>query len=260
MKIKSKRIGFESRDGLKLRGTLTTPSSGVIAALLLVHGISSDRSEWGIFDLVANELAEEGITSLRFDYRGHGKSKLDTDKISLSGIQSDIMSAWDELESQLEPHGKSLKHYVLGSSFGGGLSYAAASRIGRIDRVFLMAPVFNYFIDIENSAPRWHSELKRRGQIRYNDLRLGRALVNEAFYLDPLVGPPVPATIFHGTADTDVVIELSRKVAARHSNFELVPVDGAGHVLNVPDDFDLELDASWAFIKFMIEQIRKRIS
>ena len=259
MKIKSKKVKFASRDGLKLHGTMAVPSCPVTGALLLVHGITSDRSKWGIFDQVANELAKKGIASLRFDYRGHGESSLDEDKISLFGILSDIMSAWAELEKRLEIDGKALKRYIMGSSFGGGLSYAAATHIGRIDRAFLLAPVFNYLIDIENSAPRWHADLKRNDHFRYNDLRLGRALANEAFYFDPLALGTVPTTIFHGTADTDVLIDLSRKVAARHSHIELVPMKGAGHVLNVPDDFDLEQDASWAFIRLMIEQVRKRI-
>ena len=259
MKVRSKKVKFSSRDGLKLHGTLTMPSKNVTGALLCVHGITSDRSEWGIFDLVASELAEVGIASLRFDFRGHGESKLDEDRISLAGVLSDIVSAWGELESHLDSAGKDMKRYVMGSSFGGGLSYAAAGIVGRIDRAFLLAPVFDYFVDIENCAPHWRADLKRKDHFRYNDLRLGRALLNESLYFDPFAHSVVPTTIFHGTADADVLFDLSRTVASKHANIELMPVDGAGHVLAVPEDFDMEEDASWGYVRFMIEQVRRRI-
>jgi uncharacterized protein len=259
VKISQKKLKFASRDGLRLHGTLAIPSGKVAGIMLMVHGITSDRSEWGIFDLVAEEVAKDGIASLRFDFRGHGASSLDQNLISLGGILSDIISAWAELENRIDAGGLQLKRFTLGSSYGGGLSYSAASRIGRIDRAFLIAPVFNYLTDLENCAPKWYSELKRKDHLRYNDLKLGRPLANEAMYFDPLAGSAVPATIFHGTLDADVAIELSREAATRCPNLELVSVEGAGHVLNVPDDYDLEDDDSWGFVRFMIGQVRLRI-
>lgn len=154
MKIREKKLKFTSRDGLKLHGTLAKPPGKLAGALLMVHGITSDRSEWGIFDMVAQEIAKDGIASLRFDFRGHGESGLDQNLISLGGILSDVLAAWGELEGRLDTEGKPLKRYILGSSYGGGLSYAAASRIGRIDRSFLMAPVFNYMVDFSKTARR----------------------------------------------------------------------------------------------------------
>jgi uncharacterized protein len=259
VKFSQKKIKFASRDGLALKGTLAIPTGDIVGIMLMVHGITSDRSEWGIFDLVAQEVAKEGIASLRFDYRGHGSSSLDSNMISLSGILSDTIAAWEELESSVESSGDRLKRFTLGSSYGGGLSYAAASRIGCIDHAFLMAPVFDYLTDLENCAPNWLSELKRKDHLRYNDLKLGRPLANEAMYFDPLAGPAVPATIFHGTLDADVLIDLSRDVVATHKHLKLMPFEGAGHVLNVPDDYDLEDDASWDYIRLMIEHIHKMV-
>ena len=259
LKLNQKKVKFLSKDGLKLHGTLAIPKGNISGIMLMVHGITSDRSEWGIFDMVAEEMAKEGIASLRFDFRGHGDSSLDQNLISLGGILSDVLSAWGELENQIGADGKQLRRFTLGSSYGGGLSYSAASRIGRIDRAFLMAPVFNYLTDLDNCAPKWRAELKRKDHLRYNELKLGRPLANEAMYFDPLAGPPVPATIFHGTLDTDVLIDLSRDAVARYSNLELIPVKGAGHVLNTPEDYDLENDESWNYVRFMIENIRTRI-
>ena len=259
MKLKEKKLKFASRDGLRLHGTLAVPSGKLSGIMLMVHGITSERSEWGIFDLVAEEVAKEGVASLRFDFRGHGESVLDTTLITLDGILSDTLAAWDELEVRTGAVGGSVRRYSLGSSYGGGISYAAASRIGRIDRAFLLAPVFDYLVDLEHCAPKWRSDLTRKDHLRYNDLKLGRPLANEAMYFDPLAGEAVQSTIFHGTLDTDVSIDLSRAVAARHPGIELAAVEGAGHVLNVPDDYDLEDERSWEFIRHMAGRIRKRV-
>lgn len=256
-KVKSKKIGFASRDSLKLHGTLTSPAGSAEGLMLMVHGITSDRSEWGIFDMLADEVAKEGIASLRFDFRGHGHSSLDEQMITLAGIMSDITAAWQELEGAVGSG--DVRRYIVGSSFGGGLAYAAASRDGRFDRAFMIAPVFDYLADLDHCAPKWRSDLKRKDHFKYNDLTLGRALANEAFYLDPLAGPVVPTTIFHGTKDTDVVIDLSRAVAARHPGIELVEVKGAGHVMNVPEDYDLENEKSWDYVRSMVSDIRKAV-
>lgn len=258
MKGKSRKVKFASRDSLKLHGTLTLPANGVSGLMLMVHGITSDRAEWGIFDMLAKEVAEEGIASLRFDFRGHGQSALDEHLITLSGILSDITSASQELERSVGS--SDVRRYIVGSSFGGGLAYAAAARDGRFDRAFLIAPVFDYLADIDHCAPKWRHDLKRKDHFKYNDLALGRALANEALYFDPLAGPSVPATIFHGTKDTDVVIDLSRAVAARHPAIELVEVKGAGHVMNVPEDYDFEDEKSWDYVRTVVRAIRGAIA
>lgn len=257
-KLKTKKIKFASRDSLKLHGTLTMPAGEVAGLMLMVHGITSDRSEWGIFDLLADEVAKEGVASLRFDFRGHGESELHEPLISLTGILSDVTSAWDVLERAAGT--SDAGRYIVGSSFGGGLAYAAASSNGRFDRAFLVAPVFDYLADIDHCAPKWRSELKRKDHFKYNDLALGRALANEALYFDPLAGPAVHTIIFHGTKDTDVSIDLSRAVVARHPDIELVEVKGAGHVMNVPDDFDLEDKRSWGYVRKMVARIRADVA
>ncbi|MGA9582031.1 MAG: alpha/beta fold hydrolase [Allosphingosinicella sp.] len=258
-KPKQKKLKFLSRDGLKLHGILTSPEDDAKGVLLFVHGITSDREEWGIFDLAAMELAKAGIASLRFDFRGHGESKLEGPLITLDGILSDILSAWNVLEEKVTGNGKRLKRYLMGSSYGGGLAYAAAGRIGGINRIFLLAPVFDYFLDIETCAPKWHTELKKKDYFHYNELRLGRGLLNEALYFSPLEGARIRTTIFHGTCDDDVDLALSQAAAAQHKSINLISVEGAGHVLNVPDDLDLEEEASWDYIRSMIDQVLREV-
>lgn len=259
LKPKSKKVAFASRDGLKLHGTFTPATGRTRGAMLMVHGITSDRDEWGIFELFAKELAANGVASLRFDWRGHGASALDEDRITLAGILSDVLAAWDELQAQVGEEGAKARRYIVGSSFGGGVAYAAAARIGGFRRAFLLAPVFDYLVDIDHCAPEWRSELKRKDHFHYNALKLGRGIVNDAFYLNPLAFGSVRTIIFHGTEDADVEIGLSEKVAAANRKIELVPIEGAGHVMNAPEDYDMEKERSWEIVRSVLAQIRRSI-
>ena len=66
---------FRSLDGIRLRGTLVIPSEVSANPTVLVHGGGVTRHEGGFFTRLASRLAEGGIPSLRFDFRGHGESE-----------------------------------------------------------------------------------------------------------------------------------------------------------------------------------------
>lgn len=245
-------VDFSSYDGVRLFGTLELPKTKPSALILLVHGITSDRSEWGIFDLAAELFAREGFASLRFDFRGHGESALASKKISLLGIQQDILAAW----SELLPFGPDAKHFVIGSSFGGGLSYRAADLVGGFSRAFLLAPVFDYAADIMKSAPNWEQATREGTLIQYSNLQLNPEIISESGgFRSLLEGSKLPATIFHGDQDDDVPIESSQHVVDSHPDFELVAVRGAGHVMSVPGDFDMEDSQSWEFVNDVLTTI-----
>lgn len=63
-------------EGYTIPATLTLPSgadNATFPAVVMCHGNGSNRSEaGGGYDLLAPELAKQGIASLRFDYIGNG--------------------------------------------------------------------------------------------------------------------------------------------------------------------------------------------
>lgn len=260
MTTNSRNVQFSSEDGVALAGTLCSPASENVAGVMLfVHGITSDRSEWGIFDKLADRFAESlGIASLRFDYRSHGESEFPSSHFTLSGIQKDIEAAWAQLRAnQTDPS----RRFILGSSFGGGMAYRTACNLGQFERAFMLAPVFDYFEDIKRTAPKWKSELKSKGSFDYSVLKLGAAMVEEArstVCIDSR--STLPITIFHGTNDDDVPIKSSSILANKYKVCELVPVPGAGHVMAAPGDLDMEDEASWRFIDLVAAEIEKRIA
>jgi pimeloyl-ACP methyl ester carboxylesterase len=254
---RSTDVGFASSDGVRLHGTQVLPAEPPRALVLFVHGITSDRSEWGVFDRAAEVFAARGVASLRFDYRGHGESHLPSTEITLEGIRRDIVSAWAVLRSEQR---SGTNHFMIGSSFGGGLAYHVASTIGGFARAFLLAPVFDYAQDIKKTAPTWKRAVQRKSFIQYSTLKLSPSIVAEAeaFRSIPLESE-LPATIFHGTKDDDVPIASSRSAAAQHAFLELVEVEGAGHVIAAPGDLDMEEERSWTYVTHVIDQIVERM-
>jgi len=258
MKVESEMIRFKSFDGLDLYGTITKPSGYVDGLILFVHGITSDRSEWGVFDKFAQELAKNGFASLRFDYRSHGESAFPSEQLTLSGILGDIKSAWLTLSKELS-HAKE-RSFIIGSSFGGGLAYRAATEIGGFKHAFLLAPVFDYYEDIKKSAPNCIEDIQSRKTFSYSTLELGAGILNEARSF-VVVGqdPDLTATIIHGTLDDDVPISSSREMVSRHSTFKLITIEGAGHVIAVPGDLDMEDEKSWDYVNKVIENTKECI-
>jgi len=86
-------LRFRSFDGTELEGTYVTCDSISDAIVILVHGITSSRDEFGLFSGLASHLENTGVPSFRFDYRCHGKSDRPMEAMTLSGIVNDIESA-----------------------------------------------------------------------------------------------------------------------------------------------------------------------
>jgi alpha-beta hydrolase superfamily lysophospholipase len=247
------KLDFNSLDGASLQGTLMIPDAPPKAFLLFVHGITSSREEWGIFERLANTLASAAVGSFRFDYRCHGYNSLPFTELSLYGILSDIDAAWKAASRHpsLSDTIGALPLLVCGSSFGGGLVYRWASTHGNVRHAFLLAPVFDYWADITKTAPDWKSDLINHNTIDYAGRRLARTILHEAKYFQTVGSAgsqPVPALICHGTADDDVPIAMSQAVAFAHAHIELCPIEGAAHVLAVPGDLDMVLPESWRYV------------
>lgn len=236
-----------SLDGLRLVGTLVTPTQPADHAVVLVHGSGVTREEGGFFTRLAAGLAETGVATVRFDLRGHGESEGQQEDRTLCAHLNDIRVAFEHLREASGAHLLSL----LGTSFGGGLcAYYAAKRPAELTRLVLLNPQLNYKNRYVDQKPHWSNErlsdeaaqkLRQDGYIAHSaTVRHGRALLNEVFWVRPnlVLGEiTAPTLIVHGTEDTFVPIESSRaavkQLIAQH---KLVEIDGAEHGFAVHKD------------------------
>lgn len=124
------RLRFQSFDGTALEGTFARATGESNRLAILVHGITSSRDEFGLFSGLATHLAAAGVSSIRFDYRCHGKSTLPRESMTLAGIVNDIQAAAETAVA----HTSASYLYIVGMSFGGGLSafWAATTDMGSL--------------------------------------------------------------------------------------------------------------------------------
>jgi uncharacterized protein len=105
-----------------IKGTLALPDSGATGqAVVMLHGFGSSRDEvGGLFAKQAENLAAEGIASLRIDLRGYGESAGDMADTTLEGLIEDAAVARDFLAGVdgVDP----ARIGVIGYSFGAAVA------------------------------------------------------------------------------------------------------------------------------------------
>lgn len=239
---------FTSYDGTPLEGTLQPggePAGGVV---LMVHGITSSRDEFGLFSGLAQQLADGGTPSFRFDYRCHGVNKGPMKAMTLAGVVNDIEAA---AGAALDAARCSHVH-IVGMSFGGGLSaHWASTTRRRVSSVVMFAPVLDYEEDTLGQyrmlvdgalSPDAARTLQRAGSLKAGGIRYGAALLNELPHFSGVRAVSrltCPCLIVHGDSDSIVPFTSSESVAMNEPNCRLVNISGTDHGFGVEDDEDL---------------------
>lgn len=259
--MNEKLVHYESYDGLVLEGTYLSPPKGPDASILLVHGITADRDEWGFNSGLAKHLSNYGIASFRIDFRCHGVDKTPFRELSLLGIVSDIDAAFSKL-NQLTKN-RDIPRYILGCSFSGGLSaYWARAHSDQVTKIFLCYPVIDYEEDITKTAGDWRRALAETGHVDYVGKEIGRPLLNEVPYvssIEAVLNPACRIVIFHGDLDSDVPIELSKKYC-RSDSCRLFVVPGAEHGFTKPGDLDISDPESLRNFRLVFGEIVREIT
>ncbi|MEX0404405.1 alpha/beta fold hydrolase [Aquibium sp. LZ166] len=143
------RVTF-SVDGLTVVGTLNLPN-GVDnpPAILLLHGFTGSRDKLeipavgeGIYKRAARAWAEQGIASLRIDYRNSGESDGDFADSTMNAHVADGLAALDWLAQNRTVDASRLA--LVGWSIGGAVGAAVAARTSHsLNAVALWAPGTN---------------------------------------------------------------------------------------------------------------------
>jgi fermentation-respiration switch protein FrsA (DUF1100 family) len=111
-------------EGLKLQGDLQRPESAPYPLVILCHGFLSHK-DGSKYRQLARVLAEGGIATIRFDFRGCGQSEGSLGESTVSGRWKDLQQVIDQSGS-LDGFNGSLG--LLGSSLGGYVVLLEASR------------------------------------------------------------------------------------------------------------------------------------
>ena len=265
-------LTFASLDGTELVGTMHVPKGSSSYSALMVHGLPSNRDEWGFYRDFAVALGEQGITSLRFDLRFNGDSAHGNfSGLTLGQLACDVEAAYRELVRQTTTAASPV---VVGTSCGGGIAIRWASSFRReANKLFLMAPVLDYVYEVaglraesgEIPSPRFVSEVRNRAAsgVKLNEeIGYGLPMLCDALTFDSvreLQCVRRSTTIFHGTADSVVPFEISRRVSELVPSVQLIPIAEADHGFAVKGDDDLTHPGTKANHQFIYQQVLLRL-
>jgi len=239
------RVSVPVQDGTTLPGILAGPRSGPArGTVLLAHGIFTNKSEFGRFDRQARTLAEDGLRSLRFDFRGHGEHLMPSLEMSIGGMVLDFLTCLEYLRAV---YGGPL--YCVAASFGASVALLHQQTAYPIkpERMVLLNPVVEYGSTFVRplgptmreafTEDKW-SSLEQLGYIEpLAGVKLSRQFATELMLLRPyeaFAGLSVPTRIVHGTADRRVSCEVTRSYARASSAVDFVEIEGADHAFIPP--------------------------
>lgn len=229
-------------DGRGIPATLVEAASQLKRVCILAHGIFVDRSENGRFDRLAERLATLGISSVRMDLSGHGKSEIPSLESTVASMADDIAYTCDYLR------GLGAQDVdIVASSFSGGLlALLCGNTYGpSFSRVVLLNPVLdfkNVFVEAEMpemaemfSAEHISSAFRSGSFFPVPHFQMSRGFLIELMTMNvPKAYQEFAARhlVIHGTADELVSCKHTRQIVKSNKRATWRVVEGAKHAFN----------------------------
>jgi dienelactone hydrolase len=247
-----------TNEGMTLVCSLTIPGTSHLPPIVItLNGFLGTRDEApvagtdeGILKRNARRLAEQGIASLRVDFRGSGDSDGSYWMTTFSTQVSDVLAALDYIENNLKHLVNTKSIGILGFSQGGLVGSTTAAKDKRVDSLVLWSPA--------TTAPHAYE-----GLITKQGIKAGLALPDGGWdsfplYLDGIylgLDAPLGKGFFQDLFNIDPLAEITKYknplMAIVGSNDIIVwPQPAKGQMyLNYHDGFEqlVTLDADHAF-------------
>jgi alpha-beta hydrolase superfamily lysophospholipase len=250
-------IDLETRDGMRLEATIH-PAHGPRrpGVVVTVHGLGMDMDEGGMYLRLAERLAQAGITTLRFSFRGHGGSDGTQRSLTIADQALDLTVAIDAAETGY-PGGL----YVVASGFGAVSVLTSLPRLERRLRgLVLWQPILDLratFLEprlpwgLANFGTAARRTLERDGYLVVDgEVELGRTMFEEMSHhspVDSFVASRLPTLIIHGSADTRASHAIAVQAAATHPDCRFHSILGTDHGFDAGphEDEVLGLTVEW---------------
>lgn len=228
------KIYIDSTDGIKLCALLGKVSENKI--VLFCHGIRSNKHEKGSYDVLAKELQNNGISTLRIDFRGHGESTGLDYEVTITKEIEDVESVIKFLRNEGYK-----EIIILGGSFGASIiSLIDYSKFEEVKGLIFWYSALDNYEALRND--KFLSE--RNKQIALKDgfcttytregkpFRFGVPLfeeINKYKPMDSIKNIKLPKIFIHGSADRYVSHEESIKAYNQCKNAELAIIENGDH-------------------------------
>lgn len=239
--MESHEFAIRTHDGLELEAVASRPANPR-GMLVMAHGITVDLNEGGMFARLAETVHDDGWSTLRFSFRGHGRSSGTQRGVTIAGEVIDLECAISEAVQRAEGIDRLV---LLGSSFGAvpsGLLLPALLRRNALNGLCLWNPVLDVagtFVDgltpwaAENFTPAAHEQLLTGGFMELDGtFQVGYSLAQEMKTVDarPTYDEaPIRGLVVHGDRDQSVAYEEAARLAEVNPRFDLVTIEGSDH-------------------------------
>lgn len=225
-------------DGYKINADITW--AGTRDIVIWMHGISVNKDEYLNFFLDgANWLAGRGVSSIRFDFRGHGRSSGSSLEFSIVAQNLDSRAVLEYAKTEFP----SARIHLVGASFGAPPAIFAAKRYcDVVASVALVSPVLSYERTFLRPETEWAIELFSDAQLRslYATGRLyldsvfciGLRLVEEMRVIRPdlaLRNLKRKVLVIHGDCDSMVPYDATQVACRGIDHIRFVTLRGADH-------------------------------
>lgn len=236
-----KPVSFRSNSH-KVSGVLHLPDGRPpFPGAVFLHGFAGSRVEaHRLFVKAARQLAETGIASLRFDFRGCGESEGELGNMSVTEEIRDAVRAFDFFRRHRGIDVRRLG--LLGFSLGAALAFCLARRRPRVKCLALWSPLAqlqNLFTLPTGFKQREIRQWISDGHIAYRGEKLGGQWLMDLAWHDPLKDAAAfkgKALIVRGEKDRATPLGQARLYQQRlGSRARLYVIPGADHSFNRPE-------------------------
>ena len=246
-----KKVLIQSKSGSPLHSVLYLHGDDSIkeSIVIMCHGFTGDKYEWGRFPEMAKRCNQEGYDGLIFDFSGSGENEREPITIAKQFLDLESVYKWVKSEGYN-------KTAVLGLSLGGLTTLGA--NLSDVDAYVFWAPVT--FLHTTNDQASWFKDISNGPVEIPTSGESGPIVIDMSFVIEfgkfrvksALKNLNKPTLIVQGTMDESVPHELTRKafkVIPENKRNELVEIEGAGH--------DFEGEHLEKFINTTIQWLKK---
>ncbi|WP_133512267.1 alpha/beta hydrolase [Candidatus Thiosymbion oneisti] len=276
---RSSRITFENQ-GQTLVGILTEPeTTPPYPIVVMLHGFSGNKDGFSqplqetgetMYGRTARVFAEQGIASLRIDFRGSGESDGDFADMTFTRQISDTLTAIEYAANlpQIDPERMGL----LGRSQGGIIAPSTAVKDDRIDSMVLWVPAsmpYASYSDVFGPKTVQAGLNAADGEVFSFTTSWGATFGLKRPFFEGLLKVDPVAEIVRFTKPLMVVVGLQDTIIKPqpqmgeiylryHDGEEALVILDANHFINIPEQSaELDKAIAWStdwFIKTLIEE------
>ncbi len=232
-------VRIPAAGGVCLSGLLGYPpqlKNADLQAVILVHGFAAEKTENGLFSEIGDLLLRSGYAVLMYDWRGLGESDGDFSRTTIGTHSSDFDNVvkWLDKTCGLE----STRFCAIGFSLGAALVVSALKNGLKLGAASFWSPAVRPRLSMwpRYNTPALRAELRANGFVikPETDVELGRQILHSLRDTDlglDAFSIGLPLLVCHGTDDSRIPVEHSRKVFAGSRNESAIFAEfpGASH-------------------------------